>query len=96
MDVRSDIFKNTLDLCPRNELNRCLCEDSKTTERAPFDLLTILSCRPKKVSKDLTLNMPLPKIHALLAHITTCSYTALTVFFGTARLDVMQHYMAGL
>jgi len=48
VDVRPDYFKNVLDLCPRNELNRCLCEDGKTTERAPFDLLTILRCKPKK------------------------------------------------
>jgi len=48
VDVRPDIYKNTLDLCPRNEINRCLCEDSKTTKSAPFDLFTILSCRPTK------------------------------------------------
>ena len=28
---------------------RCLCQDGKTTEKAPFDILKTINCRPKKV-----------------------------------------------
>ena len=28
---------------------RCLCHDGKTTEKAPFDILKTINCRPKKV-----------------------------------------------
>ena len=31
---------------------RCLCEGSKS-ESAPFDLFTILSCKPRKVWKEI-------------------------------------------
>ena len=48
IDIRPQFFSSFLDLCPRNELNRCLCGDGKTAMNAPFDILSTMSCRPKK------------------------------------------------
>jgi len=48
VDIRPQYFKGFMDLCPRNELNRCLCKDGKKTEEAPFDILKTIMCQPKK------------------------------------------------
>merc|ERR1711934_519712 len=48
VDIRPQLSSTVLDLCPRNELNRCLCQDGKTRLKPPFDLLKVHSCRPKK------------------------------------------------
>jgi len=48
VDIRPQYFKAFMNLCPKNELNRCLCQDGKTTEKAPFDILKTINCRPKK------------------------------------------------
>ena len=49
VDIRNQLFYNVLDLCDRNEIDRCLCEDSKRKINAPIDLVGLFSCRPKKV-----------------------------------------------
>jgi hypothetical protein len=39
-----------MDLCPRNEMSRCLCHDNKKVN-FPFDVATFfVECRPKRVS----------------------------------------------
>ena len=49
VDIRQQVQKVMFDLCPRGEMNRCLCEDnSKIT--FPFNLMELLPCRPKKVT----------------------------------------------
>ena len=53
VDVRPPIYRNILDLCPRNELEMCLCKDGESNARAPFNLTEINSCRPKRVRGDL-------------------------------------------
>ena len=52
--MRQQVQKVIFDLCPRGEMNRCLCEDnSKIT--FPFNALELISCYPKKVMyHDLT------------------------------------------
>ena len=48
ISILPQYFYSFLDLCPRNELNRCLCGDSKTAIKAPFDIISAISCHPKK------------------------------------------------
>merc|ERR1712027_101442 len=48
VDVRPQLSSTVLDLCPRNELNRCLCQDSETRMEPPFGLLKVNNCRPRK------------------------------------------------
>ena len=48
IDLRPQVFSSFLDLCPRNELNRCLCSDGKTKMNAPFDIVTTMLCQPKR------------------------------------------------
>ena len=39
-----------MDLCPRGEMNRCLCKDD-TKINFPFTLMDIMNCEPKRVTK---------------------------------------------
>ena len=44
-------------LCPRNEIDRCLCHD-KEVAKFPFDLRTFyFECRPTKVRQTLSLRL---------------------------------------
>merc|ERR1712012_355687 len=49
-DTRPLELKAVMDLCPKNEMSRCLCAD-KTVVKFPFDMSTFFfDCRPTKVS----------------------------------------------
>jgi len=48
VDARPQVFKIVHDLCPRGEINRCLCHDGKTKVTGPLDVVQIFTCRPKK------------------------------------------------
>ena len=48
VDVRQQVQKVMFDLCPRGEMNRCLCEDNTKIE-FPFNAIELFQCRPKKV-----------------------------------------------
>ena len=48
LDIRPQFFSSFIDLCPKNELDRCLCDDDKTKMRAPFNIISASLCRPKK------------------------------------------------
>ena len=48
-DSRNVEMKAIMDLCPRNEMSRCLCEDNSVI-KFPFDMTTLFQvCRPKRV-----------------------------------------------
>ena len=48
VDIRMQMIREVMDLCPRGEMNRCLCRDnSKIT--FPFTIMDIMNCEPKKV-----------------------------------------------
>ena len=48
-DSRNVEMKAIMDLCPRNEMHRCLCEDNSVV-KFPFDMTTLFqTCRPKRV-----------------------------------------------
>ena len=50
-DSRSHEMKVIMDLCPRGEMSRCLCQD-KSVAQFPFDMTTFMqTCKPDKVSK---------------------------------------------
>ena len=50
-DSRNVEMKAIMDLCPRNEMSRCLCEDNSVI-KFPFDMSTLFQvCRPKRVRK---------------------------------------------
>ena len=50
VDVRMYEMAVIMDLCPRNQMSRCLCHDN-TVVKAPFDLESFyFQCRPKKAS----------------------------------------------
>ena len=48
VDIRQQLQKVIFDLCPRGEMNRCLCEDNSKI-LFPFNALELISCYPKKV-----------------------------------------------
>jgi hypothetical protein len=49
VQVRSEELAVVMDLCPRGEMDRCLCADN-TKVTFPFDLQTFaFECRPKRV-----------------------------------------------
>lgn len=60
IDVRNQLFYDVLDLCEKNEIDRCLCEDGKSKINGPIDLVGLFSCRPKKCkckgSKEVKVN----------------------------------------
>jgi hypothetical protein len=50
-DSRPLELASVMDLCPRNEMSRCLCHDN-TKAAFPFDMSTFFfKCRPKRVRK---------------------------------------------
>ena len=48
VDIRDQVLREVMDLCPRGKLDRCLCKDNTkiTWPFSPFDMLT---CGVKKV-----------------------------------------------
>ena len=49
VDIRDQALKEVMDLCPRGEMDRCLCKD-KTKILWPFTQFEMLACAPKKVN----------------------------------------------
>ena len=47
--MRDQALKEVMDLCPRGEMDRCLCKD-KTKLLWPFTQFEMLDCAPKKVN----------------------------------------------
>ena len=48
-DSRSQEMRVVMDVCPRNEMSRCLCQD-KSVAKFPFDMTTFFqTCKPDKV-----------------------------------------------
>ena len=50
VDIRMQMIRVVMDLCPRGEMNRCLCKDD-TKINFPFTLMDIMNCEPKRVTK---------------------------------------------
>ena len=50
VDIRMQMIREVMDLCPRGEMNRCLCKDD-TKINFPFTLMDIMNCEPKRVTK---------------------------------------------
>lgn len=49
VDGRPFPAQAVMDICPKGEMNRCLCHDNKKVD-FPFDIRTFfLDCRPKRV-----------------------------------------------
>ena len=50
-DTKPPVFSKIMNLCPRGEMDRCLCHDD-TVVKFPFDPTTLFDkCRPKRVRK---------------------------------------------
>jgi len=47
VDIRDQALKEVMDLCPRGEMDRCLCKDN-TKILWPFTQFEMLECAPKK------------------------------------------------
>ena len=43
------VIRVVMDLCPRGEMDRCLCKDD-TKIHFPFTLMDIMNCEPKRVT----------------------------------------------
>ena len=50
VDIRQQMIREVMDLCPRGEMNRCLCKDN-TKITWPFNLVDLFGCEVKKVQK---------------------------------------------
>ena len=49
-DSRSQEMRVVMEVCPRGEMSRCLCQD-KSVAKFPFDMTTFFqTCKPDKVS----------------------------------------------
>ena len=48
-DSRSQEMRVVMEVCPRGEMSRCLCQD-KSVAKFPFDMTTFFqTCKPEKV-----------------------------------------------
>ena len=52
VDIRQQLIREVMDLCPRGEMNRCLCKDN-TKITWPFNLVDLFGCDVKKVQNQL-------------------------------------------
>ena len=46
--MREHSLKAIIDLCPRGEMDRCLCDDNSKIIW-PFNAFEMMSCKPRKV-----------------------------------------------
>ena len=44
------VMREVMDLCPRGEMDRCLCAKNDTKIHFPFTLMDIMNCEPKRVT----------------------------------------------
>ena len=48
VDIRMQMVREVMDLCPRGEMDRCLCRDDDKIH-FPFTIMDIMTCEPKRV-----------------------------------------------
>ena len=72
------VMREVMDLCPRGEMDRCLCAKNDTKIHFPFTLMDIMNCEPKRVTMIV--------IFVILVHVIT-KYVAFSANARTATMS---------